>query len=361
MLSILVAIFTFSLLVLLHEFGHFISARRAGIRVDEFGIGFPPRIWGIKRKGTIYSINLLPIGGFVKIAGEDNQESGPDSFVAASTYHKLRTLLAGVMINFLIGWLILTGLLISGLPSLIFPFDISQLDQTKGQLVETTQPKVIYVAPDSPASQIGLMPGDQIVKINNQLVNNQNLSQLTEQFAGKNIQLEYLTQKQEVKQDLTLASPEADSGKLGVIIEQKWSYHPLDAVYGGLVIIAKSFKLTLDTIGSLIVGIFRDNPNDNQLADSVTGPVGIVSVFRSSLALGSSYVLALTAAISISLGIMNTLPLPALDGGRALIVILRKLGIKISDKFELYYHGSGMVILLILMALITIRDINNIF
>ncbi|MBP6005522.1 site-2 protease family protein [Candidatus Saccharibacteria bacterium] len=360
-MSILIAIVTFSILVLLHEFGHFISARRAGIRVDEFGIGFPPKIWGIKRKGTLYSINLLPIGGFVKIAGEDSQESGPDSFVAASTYHQLRTLLAGVLINFLIGWLILTGLLINGLPSLIFPFDISQLGHIKGQLVETTQPKVIYVAPDSPASQIELESGDQIIKINDQQVTNQNLSHLTEQFAGQDIQLGYLTHGQVTEQNLTLASPEADSGKLGVIIEQQWSYRPLDAAYASLVIIIKSFKLTLETIASLITGIFIDNHDGDQLTNSVTGPVGIVSVFRSSLKLGFSYVLALTAAISISLGIMNTLPLPALDGGRALIVILRKIGIKIGDKFELYYHGTGMVILLILMALITIRDIRNFF
>ena len=359
-------------LVVIHEFGHFMAARRNGVEVEEFGIGFPPKLKTLtKKNGTIYTLNLLPLGGFVRLKGEHDSDTAKGSFGAASLLTKIKIMLAGVGMNLLVAFIVLMISALVGLPKLIDnQFTIASDTKTVRQDVIVT-----YVEPGSPAEKSGLKPRDVLVSLGKpnslQVIDNsQTLPQITKQLAGENIQITYRRDGQVKTSDITLrTNSEVDASKktnnekgyLGIspteyiLRRSTWSA-PLVAV--GLI---KQFTiLTLKGIASAIAGLAQGNTA--KASSQVSGPVGIFVIFREGSHLGIEFILLLVGLISLTLAIMNVLPIPALDGGRLFItLIFRLLRRPLKDNVEDIIHGSGFVLLMLLFVLITIVDIHRFF
>lgn len=358
MLVVTILIFAALLLalVLVHEFGHFITAKWAGCRVEEFGFGFPPRLLGIRKGETTYSFNLLPIGGFVKIEGEDmnNPAPGPTSFAAKSATWRTIILSAGVAMNVVLSAVLLSVQAGIGYPTAVTSQNASELSEIKTYIMN--------VAPDSPADQAQLKEFDRIVKIND--ISNPRLEQVQEiarQQAGQAIHLEIDRQGQ--RQTLTLTprvNPPAGEGALGVslaatgLTRLPWWQAPWAGIQrtgAMLVAIVSQFGLILQRLVS-----------QGTLGETLTGPIGIAVYTKEATAMGASYVLEFAALISLNLAIINILPLPALDGGRILFVFLEKLlGRRLPGKIEQLTHNIGFAVLILLMILITVKDVRRFF
>lgn len=351
-MTIIVFIIILATLVLIHEFGHFIAARKMGVKVEEFGLGFPPRVWGKKIGETLYSINLLPIGGFVKIFGEEyhedagsiSKEDKKRAFVYKHPIQKLIILCAGVVMNFLLGWVIISYLFTQGVPT-----------PTETVIVEK-------VTANSPAQTSGLREGDVIETINGSAVKTpDDLVKLTKEFGDKNVSLTFLRDGQRINTNITpRKTPPPNEGSMGVVVtnftEQKYPWYT--APYYGLrhaaiitVTIVKQLGITL---GSLITF---------QKADiDVTGPVGIAQYTGQAIKFGRNAVLELTALLSLNLAVVNLLPFPALDGGRVVFVLYEWVTRRrIPAKFEQYMNLFGIVTLLGLSVVITYFDILKLF
>lgn len=365
------ALIMFVGLVVVHEFGHFIMARRGGVEVEEFGIGFPPRIWKkrIKSKKGDYdfTINALPLGGFVKLKGENDADNEPGSFGAAPLATKVKIMVAGVVMNLVTAFVLLTVIALLGMPKLIenqftVPSDTHTLKQAL---------LVAYVEPDSPASSAGLKLRDQIKSINGEQVSKaDDLPKLTEQFAGQNVELTYvrdgetfttaaqLRSAEEVDQSKETDEPK---GYLGVgpteytIQRSTWS---APIVAAGLI---KQFTTeTFKGLGSALANVFRGE--GGKASQQVAGPVGIFVILRDGSLLGYQFILLIIAIISLTLAIMNILPIPALDGGRLFVTLLfRALKKPLPEDLENMIHGFGFAALMLLFVIITVVDVRRFF
>jgi len=354
-LSIIGVIIVFSLLVIAHEYGHFVTARRNGVKVDEFGIGFPPKVFYRKKGGTIYSINALPIGGFVRLRGEDGSVTGKGSFASASFRSKTKIIMAGVVVNFLIAYVIFTVLLWIGMPPI--GQQLPSFGPIKPSTIETSELTVLNVTKNSAAEKAGIKQGDNILSINSQkFTNNDELRSFTKQNAGKSVEIT-VKQNGVTKQYSVILGNDEQSGILGISAQQislqrySWWAAPIAALY----IMAMLVIATLAAFGNLILGIFTRG----QVSEQVAGPIGIVSVFSQVVNFGPRFILLFIASISLSLAVINALPLPALDGGRQFILILQKLGLKITPEKENFVHIIGFVALIGLMIIISISDISK--
>ncbi len=379
-------------LILAHEWGHFITARKNGVKVEEFGLGIPPRAWSRKLKsGMILSLNWLPLGGFVKLKGEHDADSEPGSFGAASLKAKTKILLAGVSMNVLVGLVILTVLAFIGIPKIITPQTVGEEQFSVKRDAKVIQREVLagFISPGSPAQQIGLRSNDVILKIasggqEKTIKNTQQLHDATQAFGGQKIALTFKRGSKAITKSVQLRSPSevekslktADpKGYLGVspnefeVMRSTWSA-PVVAVGFS----AQLFKLTfqglwhaLSGLGSIIAGISTGNhqarQNGQSLATSqVGGPVAIMEVLWGGGTLGFRFMLIIVAVISLTLALMNVLPIPALDGGRLFVILFsRLLRIRISPRAEELIHGMGMAFLLTLFVLITIVDVHRFF
>lgn len=360
-MMIALGIFMFILLVIAHEFGHFIMAKKSGVEVEEFGIGFPPRIAG-RRFGndkTLYSINLLPIGGFVKLKGEHDEDKSSGSYGATSFKKKTIIILAGVVMNFLVAGIILSILSWSGVPKILD----NQFAIGSDTKIARHDVLITYVEENSPAQRASIKVGDRLISINNVVLGESSeLSGLTEANAGQTIPITYQSDNNQAKTvSITLNQDNEDSGYLGVIpgdfITEKstWS-----APIRGFGMAGQFAWLTLSgvatTFGQLLSG------HSNQAAENVTGPVGIVFLLNDVSKAGISFVMLFIALISVTLAVINVLPVPALDGGRLFVSGIYKLLKKpLHAKTEERIHGTGMVILLALVALITVVDVRRFF
>lgn len=366
MLTIIVVIILFSLLVILHEWGHFIAARRGGVEVEEFGIGFPPRIGKGKQVGkTLYSINWLPLGGFVRLKGEDQAEKGPGTFGGAKYSTKAKILLAGVGMNLLTAVVILYALCVTGLPALGPQFEAAWLHPTYAQ------PKtlmVVEVSPGSPAAQAGLKRGDFILTANGQEMNDDaSLRTFTKTNAGTTVKLQVKSDGAEREVSVKLRDAGSKEGYLGVGSSQiyKLKYNPIEAIAASIYITGALFVATivgvlqlLIHIPALIVGLFQ--PAVPAAAQAASGPLGIIFILQSLSVLGFSYILLFMANIAVALAAFNVLPLPALDGGRLALISFQKwTKRKISPELEAKIHGYGFMALIGLMILITVYDIRK--
>lgn len=353
---ILLVIAIFGSLVFVHELGHFVAARRNGVEVEEFGLGFPPRAIGKKIGRTLYSINWLPLGGFVKLKGEDSTEAGPGTFNAASFWGKTKILFAGVSMNLLAAYIILVGLCLTGLPPVVqnqFSFGSPTYDQPK-------QVMVVSVASGSPAERAGLRKSDIILSANGQpLQTEQELIDFTKVHAGNTVAFEVKGEDGSQRTLQTrLRNAGEKQGQLGVTPMQtyKLQYSAIDAVVTAAGLTLQMVWLTLAAFGGLVVGLFTQG----QLSDQVAGPVGIVSILANIAYFGVAYVLLFVASISVSLAVLNSLPLPALDGGRWTIIAAQKLtNRKLSDRFEATVHTIGFASLIVLMIVVTFVDISR--
>ena len=352
-------------LVVVHELGHAIVARRNGVVVEEFGIGFPPRAWGKKLKnGMLLSLNWLPLGGFVKLKGEHDAADGKGTYGGASLWAKTKILLAGVGVNWLTAIVIFTILALVGMPQ-VLP---NQFAVQGDNIVTTKAVRTGNVVKDSPADKAGVKSGDALLTFAGQDVKNaEQFRSLTQENAGKTVPITFEhtddKQKKETKQaEVTLKSENTDGkGFIGLGVGDEstqratWSA-PIVGVGVTVQFTYETFKGLFGTIANLFTAKF------NEAGAAVTGPVGIFSILSSSAQDGFVPVLFLIGIISLTLAVMNTLPIPALDGGRLFVTLLfRALKKPLTKEREEAIQGTGMLVLLGLMLLITILDVQRFF
>lgn len=355
---VLLGIILFVLLVVVHEFGHMVAAKKNGVEVEEFGIGFPPRAksLGVKN-GTEYTINWLPIGGFVKLKGEHDAATEKGTFGAASFPKKALIIGAGVLMNWLAAAVIFTIISLVGMPQLIDnQFQVSN-DAT------TTKQEVFAgtVEENSPASGIGLQQGDTILQINDIEVNSsQQLRDATSEFAGQDVAVKFVQNGNEQVQNTTLRD-DPEQGNFGVapgeqtLVRSTWSA-PIVGIGTTVQFTVETLKGLAGALGNLFVG------NTSEAGQAVTGPVGIVVILQNLASQGLVFVLFLIGIISVSLAVMNVLPIPALDGGRLFVMTLfRILKKPLTKETEEKIHGTGMIALLALAVLITVVDVRRFF
>lgn len=352
-------------LVVVHEFGHFIAARRNGVDVEEFGIGFPPRAWSRKtKKGFLFSLNWLPIGGFVKLKGENDSATGKGSFGAASFWVKTKIMLAGVAMNLAVAFGLLTILGWIGMPQLID----NQFTVKSDTSISQKQVLVGFVEPGSPAEQAGLQTRDELLSITSNghadaIISAAELPALTEEYAGQDVTITFERDGQEQNTSVKLRDSQTSGGGayLGVrpaeftLQQSTWS-----APIVALGLIKQFTALTFEGLGTAISAVFQGD--GSKAAEQVSGPVGIVAVLKEGSLLGYQFVLLIIAIISLSLAIINVLPIPALDGGRFYLILLARLfGKKLSKNMEERIVGASFVFLLLLIILITFVDVNRFF
>ncbi len=379
-------------LVLVHEWGHYIVAKRNSVKVEEFALGFPPRIISRKLKsGLIVSLNWLPLGGFVKLKGEHDSDTHSGSFGAASLGAKSRIMLAGVGMNLLVGLILLTILALVGMPKLI---DKDLTGQDQFTVASDTKTEHIVFAGDiiagSPAAKIGLTSRDTILTVSSgndkrQITDRDSLHKATSDFASKNVDITFKHQGQTLTKSVHLLSQaevaasqntNQPKGYLGIspadlqIRRSTWSA-PLTALGFTKQLTILTFRglgHALGGLGSAVAGWASGNhqarENGQKNASSqVGGPVAVFSLLWNYGALGINFVLLIIAVISLTLAIMNALPIPALDGGR-LFMILVSRGIfrrPLNKLIEERVAMAGFMLVMGLIVLITVVDVRRFF
>lgn len=344
-----------SILVLIHELGHFIVARMVGVDVEEFGLGLPPRIWGKKIGGTLYSVNWLPIGGFVKLAGEDAEDRAKEKekksvrkyFWARSKKERAAILVAGVTMNFLLAVLITTFLLTQG------------VNESSGRV------HIERVVDGSPAQAAGLAVGDVVREVSlvssgeapKTITKPQELTEFTRTNAGAPMTLAIT--RGETTQELTVTprkDPPEGQGPLGVAISDlELKTYPLSQA--PVMAIGINLSRAWEMLRSIGVALWRLVTLQPLSAD-IAGPVGIAQVTGEAVRYGFLALLEFVSILSLNLAVLNILPIPALDGGRLAFVFLEKfMGRRVRPAFERSAHQVGMIILFGLILLVTINDI----
>lgn len=392
-LGIIIGIVILMLLVVAHEFGHFIMARRNGVKVLEFGIGFPPRAkawikkggkwhklpksdWDQKQDSTILSLNWLPIGGFCSMDGESAADTRKGTFGAASFWSKTKILFGGVLMNWLVAFVLLTILAFTGMPQFLNnQFCLSNDANISGEGVTVHE-----VMANSPAEQAGFQTGDQILAVGDtKVMYPTDVTAYGQDHAGQEVK--YQIKRGNETQDLTVKLNSSDANYLlGVsmsfgqtFIRSTWSA-PIVGFMTTLQLTGETFRGLGVMIWNLVSGIVSQFSTDSVVreagqsaisaaGDSVSGPIGIIgTIFPAFASSGVSNLAFLAALISVSLACMNVLPIPALDGGRWLLIAIYKLRKKpLSKATEEKIVSRAFMILLILIALISILDIIRLF
>lgn len=353
-------------LVFVHELGHFISAKKAGIRVDEFALGFPPKILGKKIGETVYSLNLIPFGGYVKIFGEDGEAlSDPAvseaererSFIRKPRYAQAIVLASGVLGNIVFAWFLISASFISGIPSAV--------DGRYATHVQGSKLTIVTVLPNSPAYQAGIRGGDAVFL----------MREGSRQFSGTD-------------PDEAASFIGGSTGTLSISYTRGKETRVAEVVpASGIVEGRPAIGVSLDTIGIVRFGFFRSLFEGALMTwdlfrevtigllgflqqsllgqadlSSVSGPVGIAGLVGEARVLGFVYLLSFTAFISINLAVINLLPIPALDGGRLLFLAIEGItGRAIPVRFTRALNSAGFILLILFMIFITYRDIVKLF
>lgn len=346
-MSVVIFIAVLAVLILSHELGHFIAAKKSGVRVDEFAFGFPPRLFKFKKGETLYSINLLPIGGFVKIHGEEGQEKNdPRSFASKSLGIKALIISAGVIFNILLAWFLISLGFMVGMPT-------SASAVPPGAEIKDVSVVILQVQEDSVAQKAGLQMGDRLVDFKTV----EDARNFILANKGKEIEIKY---KREDKILNVLAvpdpNPQEGRGALGILMDEvgtaKLPFYR--SIWEGL---KTTINLTIAisiAIGQFIYDAVRGLAGFEQ----VSGPVGIATAAGSAANLGFAYLLSFIALLSVNLAVLNIIPFPALDGGRLLFLLIEKIkGSPVSYKVSSIVHTVGLIVLLILMLSITYKDI----
>jgi len=366
--TLLIFIAVLGVLILAHELGHFIVAKICGMYVEEFGFGFPPRLFKIKIGETIYSINLFPIGGFVKIYGEEHKEcedndpkNDDETCPVLQTKNKKKlyefpiwkrflTIVAGVSMNFVLAWVLFSIVLGLG-----FPQEITAENE---KIAQDKKVVILQAMEDSPAEKAGLEIGDEILKFANLEIQTvlefQDLSKLN---AGKETQIIIKRGDDILGFSLTpRENPPENDGPVGIALAHvgtvKYPIHQV--VYKSLEETILTTELILRAFGDLLSGLIFHG----KVSEGLSGPIG-VAVFTKKVAnVGFLALMQFTALISINLAIVNLLPIPALDGGQILFLLIEKiLGKKHNHRTAAFIHKIGFVVLICLMVLVTFRDI----
>lgn len=364
-MDILVFILVLVALILVHEFGHFVVAKLAGMRVDEFGIGYPPKLWGKRIGGTEYTFNLLPFGGFVKIYGEDPEPGVAPSlnaFTGKNRAIQALVLTAGIIMNLLFAWVLISTTLALGTPRALTPDEAARA--TDATLA------VASVLPGTPAAEAGLAPGDTIVSIEGAggrfegADPNSFTAFIAEHEAGSELMLHTVSLTGESR-DIAISPrtgivpAEPERAALGVsltpvgIIAVPWWQAPFE----GARLTWEVTKQTTVALLSFFAGIFTFTADLSQVA----GPVGIAGAVGHASDSGFASLLTITAIISINLALINLLPIPALDGGRLLFVAIEALLRRpLNPLYANAVNAVGFGLLILLMLVVTANDIFRI-
>ncbi|MCY4010593.1 MAG: M50 family metallopeptidase [Candidatus Saccharibacteria bacterium] len=379
-LIIVIAIILFQLLIILHEYGHFLVAKRNGIEVEEFGLGFPPRLFGkTLGKGifrSYYSLNLLPIGGFVKLKGENDESTVANGYGRQNLWVKTKVILAGIIVNLLIATLLFTILAFIGIPKLLpaQPYiDDEQFSLSSDTHIIENKTLVYFIAENSQADLMGIKIGDELISMTDSQGqtfiiddSDQFYAQLR-QLAGQTVSLEVRTEDDIVKSvevplRSTAMADEDNLGVLGVATDEyilqrnTWS-----APLTGIVLTGQYTKATLEHLWLIVTSL--SSGETDVVEDSVGGPVSIVYILQAGASNGFRFILMIIALLSLTLAIMNALPIPALDGGRLMLTLLFRKVLKkpLTKRLETKIIGISMILLLTLMVGITILDIQRIW
>lgn len=359
LVTVIAFVVVLGVLVLVHEFGHFITAKRAGLKVEEFGFGFPPRLASITRKGTRYSINLIPFGGFVKILGEGGEEGdNPKSFAHRGVGVRSLIVAAGIIMNFFLAVVLLTVTNAVGMTSAVD----STVPISQRAIVGEPQVTITVVEKESPGDSAGLRPGDVISTVAGEPARDvTGTIEAISSRAGQAVPIALDRGGQIVEVSLTpRVDPPEGQGPIGIqlvstaIVRYPWYLAPVEAVKQTVFITGQIFVSFWDLLVRLV--------QTGTVSSDVAGPVGIAVMTGQVLDLGIIPLLQFTALLSINLAIINAFPFPALDGGRLLFLLIEKIRRKkVSQKVEQALHTVGFGLLIALILLVTIRDVLRLF
>ncbi|NLJ79178.1 MAG: RIP metalloprotease RseP [Tissierellia bacterium] len=329
MLTAVSAIFVFLIVILFHEFGHFIVAKTVGIKVNEFSIGMGPKFFQKERGETKYSIRILPIGGYVSMEGEDEGSSDPRSFNRVPVLSRIAVISAGAIMNFILAIIVFSIVVFSlGMPT-------------------TT---IQNVQPDSPAERIGIQNGDAIVRINDKPINDWDsiVERINSASPDKELKVTIMRDEKELDYSLQPTKGEDDRTIIGIEPVLKKSF--LLSIKGGV-------EQTLAVL-KMMFGFLRMALRGQVSTRDLSGPVGVIYTIGEAAKYGIVNLLYLMGFISVNLGFFNLLPLPALDGSRIIFLIIEMIrGKAINPEKEGFIHFIGFVLLILLMLIVTYSDI----
>ena len=366
-MSIVIFILVLIILILVHELGHFLFAKWCGIRVDEFGLGFPPRIWVYKPKGseTLYSINAIPFGGFVKIYGEDydaveTEADKKKSFVYQAKWKQTLVLVAGVFFNILLAWLLFS---ISFMGGVNYSPDGRYADRVEG-----TGVVISNILEGSPASVAGLQAGDKIItassvntSVKGDTLTPEGVTSIITESGGDDVHMILNRGGKDINVSI---SPSED------IVKGAWAVG-ISMIYAGTLklpihlAIIEGARITGEITWAIVTGfadLIKDAVTGKGSMASVVGPVGIAGLVGDAAGLGFVSLISFMAMISLHLAVLNLIPFPALDGGRILFVIIEKIkGSPMNAKIVNMVNLSGFLLLILFLLFVTYKDIVRLF
>jgi regulator of sigma E protease len=375
-LGIIIGLLVLVFLVVIHELGHAVVAKRNGVVVEEFGVGFPPKAWGKKLKnGVLFTLNWLPLGGFVKLQGENDSASKKGDYGAATFWQKTKILFAGVAVNWVAAVILLMILAwTTGIPKII----PDQFSVSSDTTVVTTPVQIGTLVEGYPAEKAGLESRDKIIRFAGEpIASTQELIDVSKAHRGQTVAVVY--ERDGAEKTVEVALRDADSAVFGASLAQQESIKATwSAPITGTVDTLQFTWVTLQGLGNLIYNFFggligqlsfdstaREHASEQlgEAGASVAGPVGILGViFPAASEAGPEQVIFLAAIISLTLAVMNALPIPALDGGRWFVTALYRIMKKpLTKEREEKIHGTGFMVLMILIVVITVADVIKFF
>lgn len=351
MTTLILVIVVVGILILVHEWGHFFAARKLGVKVEEFGFGFPPRIFSRVKNGVRYSVNVFPFGGFVKIFGEQGEGAGMrESFIGRPAWTRFIILAAGIVMNMATAWILFSVAAGAGVPKIA------------DEYAPSVPISVLGVEAGSPAEKAGIKLGDMIVEMRRRetilaIETEKDVQDFVAAYRGEEITLK-IRRGSEIREIKAVPRHRVSEGEgplgiaLGQIIMQSapWYLAPLEGLW--------SLGRATYGVGGGIMQMARDLVLKGGISGDVSGPIGIFFFVADARTLGAGYLLQFMGVLAVNLAILNALPIPALDGGRILFLVIEKIKRKrIRPEVENTAHMIGFLALILLMALVTWRDI----
>ncbi|MDO8581900.1 MAG: RIP metalloprotease RseP [bacterium] len=355
-MTVLIFLIVFSVLVFVHEFGHFITAKKQGITVEEFGFGFPPRLLSKIWRGTRYSLNAIPLGGFVRIKGEEGEEAGaPDSFSGKPIWQRAIVIVAGVFMNVLLGWALLTGGFIVGMPSIVDDTIPSQYVRDRVLIIRS-------LLPNAPVETTDFRVDDVLTNVEGKTIKSvRDLQEALADRDGKETSITVERDHEAITRTVTPRYiPEAKRVGIGIGLDEVGivRYPFFTALQKGVTATGFILKEIVVSFANLI----REIVVTRKVSADLSGPIGIAVLTGQVARRGIAHLFQFTALLSLNLAVLNILPIPALDGGRLLFLAIEKIRRRAFKKTtENRINKISFILLLLLVFLVTYRDVVKFF